>query len=285
MNATMLSKLKNTEVKVLKDRVNAFRLKDMITDFRPDILVSFGTWRNVLHDSIIDDDVSARPSQAERVSVQGRQTKIFNVGEDFLVAVSFSVLAQTAATYLTVGPDHYMWRHVARGVCPSMQFWVEAGECVNYYQGNGNLGNSGKLTKFVAHFWPSCPQVMPKLDENGRGSVVKLLSQHERVLVISAGRGEFWREIIQMVDQQPLRCRQPLMPFWGELHLEWLRTNGWSYEFDTPCGRAGCDGPDVCMRCLRQIKVWSCIREMKPVVRCHETCTQYDKADFFEADR
>ena len=25
---------------------------------------------------------SARPSQAERVSVQGRQTKIFNVGED-----------------------------------------------------------------------------------------------------------------------------------------------------------------------------------------------------------
>ena len=61
------------------------------------------------------------------------------------------------------------------------------------------------------------------------------------------GRGEFGREIIQMVDQQPLRCRQPLMSFWGELH--------------------------------------SCIREMKPVVRCHETCTQYDKADFFEADR
>ena len=79
-----------------------------------------------------------------------------------------------------------------------MQFWVEAGECVNYYQGSGNLGNSGQLTKFVAHFWPSCPQVMPKLDENGRGTVVKLLSQHERVLVISAGRGEFWREIIQM---------------------------------------------------------------------------------------
>ena len=103
LNATMLSKLKNTEVKVLKDRVNAFRLKDVITDFNPDILVSFGTWRNVLHDSIIDDDVSARPSQAERVSVQGRQTKIFNVGEDFLVAVSSSVLAQTAATYLTVG--------------------------------------------------------------------------------------------------------------------------------------------------------------------------------------
>ena len=95
---------------------------------------------------------------------------------------------------------------------------------------------------------------------------------------------EFWREIIQMVDQQPLRCRQPLMPVWGELHLEWMRTNGWSYEFDTPCGRAGCDGPDVCMRCLRQIKVWSCIREIMLVVRCHETCTQYDKADFFEAD-
>ena len=60
----MLSKLKNTEVKVLKDRVNAFRLKDVITDFNPDILVSFGTWRNVLHDSIIDDDLSARFCEA-----------------------------------------------------------------------------------------------------------------------------------------------------------------------------------------------------------------------------
>ena len=89
----MLSKLKNTEVKVLKDRVNAFSLKDVITDFNPDIVVSFGTWRNVLHDSIIDDDVSARPSQAERVSVQGQQTKIFNVGEDFRVVVTWATLA------------------------------------------------------------------------------------------------------------------------------------------------------------------------------------------------
>ena len=64
LNATMLSKLKNTEVKVLKDRVNAFRLKDMITDFNPDILAWFGTWRNVLHDYIIDDDVSARFCEA-----------------------------------------------------------------------------------------------------------------------------------------------------------------------------------------------------------------------------
>lgn len=283
LNYDVVARLRNTHVEVKNERVNAFRLQSVVAEFDPDCVVSFGSWRNVLNDSVVGDKVQVRPSDEERRSIQGRQCKIYNIAPDFLVSFSSAVIAQTKASHLNVGPSHYLWRNLVRCARPQQQFWIDDSENADYYQGSGNMGNQGKLTNFVANYWPSCPEVMPKLNEAGRGSIVELLSRHERILVISAGRGDFWAEIIDKVDQhRPLACRTPLVPIWAENHHAWLRNNGWAYTFDTPCGSTNCGEADVCMRCLRRIKYWSWIEEMKYFVRGDDAGCQCDAEGSFD---
>ena len=258
MDSSMIASLRNTTIEVSNEQVNAFRLQSAIEQCKPDCVAAFGTWRNVLNDGCVNENVLAKPTAEQRSSIQGRQCKIFNIPEDFVVSVSTAVLAQSDASLLFVGPSHYLWRNFVRSGRPQLQFWIGAEENVDYYQG------CQRMNSFVANYWPGSGKVMPVLDcQTGRGSIVDVLAKHQRILIISAGRGEFWAKIITMVDKRGPSIGAPMVPRWGQAHQAWLKRMGWAWSFNTPCEREACSGANVCMRCLRNIKRWSCIDDLK----------------------
>ena len=57
MDNSMIASLRNTTIEVSNEQVNAFRLQSAIEQCKPDCVAAFGTWRNVLNDGCVNENV------------------------------------------------------------------------------------------------------------------------------------------------------------------------------------------------------------------------------------
>ena len=269
----------NIHFTVEKDRVNAFACREMIKKHKPNIIVAFGTWRNVLVAEYCEGmAVDAQPTGKDRKYLQGPQCNVFQIGEEFLQAVASAVLAQSACSFLLVGPKRYLWRCAAKVSRPQLRFWLPEDENqFDYYQG------AEKMTKHEAVYWPSGPQMMPTIDERGAASMLDILAKHERVMVISAGRGVFWTNAMEKLRSKRLCPANDVS--WGLSNLEWLKKCRREYR-----GQYGCRecrpwdamNPQLCMNCLKAIKKWAEIDEKQYMKRSADVAVQTEEPENIE---
>ena len=152
----------SVHVRVLVESVSVFHLSACLEECKPDLVVSLGSWPNVLTDEICARHTTADffPSGKDRREVQKRQQKVFDDPMDFLVAFTASVIAQTPASFLVLGPKHYLWRTSANTLRPVQKFQVL---CLygDYYQGKQEMSEN-----FIGIYYPGSPsRAMPYLDD------------------------------------------------------------------------------------------------------------------------
>ena len=245
--------------------VNAFDLTECFDNHgEPDLIVNFGVWPNVLTDSIcrdkgVDDD-QCKPSHEERRGIQNRQRTVYDDPIDFLVAVVNASIAQSAASFLLVGPRYYIWRVTANSIRP-MQRFVLKRTYEDYYQGFKQMSD-----EFMALYLPSSSGRQVTLDTDGKVDMPYLLSLHQNVLVMSAGREKFWSNVIKHMAQEVADGSRQLafcndLPKWGMDHRKL------HFESYMECIARGacrhCNYPQLCMRCLRRVRNWCGIPNRK----------------------
>ena len=113
-------RLQHIRALVLQDHtefVNVFRLQHVVESHGPfDLVVSFGSWPNVLTDDLCKAAIESSPLPGYKLRkyIQGNQKRVFNYPQDFLVAFTFAVMAQTKASFILIGPPHYTWQAVCK---------------------------------------------------------------------------------------------------------------------------------------------------------------------------
>jgi hypothetical protein len=244
--------------------VNAFDMGHIIAEHDPDLILSFGTWRNVLPDASKDD----------RMRIQRQQCRAFgNDANDFLCALTFAVLAQSKASFLMVGPNSHIWRLITTAQRPCQRFKVI--ENYDYYQ------TSTKKCDYTAWYWPADPEKVATVSIEEKVSVKDILRLHQKILVISAGRGEFWRQVMDS----------------DELGDEWLKSTNsvagnrdWANRFFVQnnetyaairktCDRCEKQNKHVCWRCYNKWKKIAEVPNKKFVLYTKDVCVATDHAE------
>ena len=260
-----------------------------------DIVVCFGTWPNVLTDEICQKHNKScpTPGSSRRGRIQGCQKDVFNYPQDFLVAFTHAVMAQTPASFVFVGPIHYTWQAVAKCDRPCERFMLKVDELDDYYQGKDEMRGP-----FLCTYWPKSDDKKVGRDA---GSLVRILAMHERVLCLSAGRGVAWSNVLNCVEEElctrmvkgepPRACGSEPPCAWGsdvakrkrDYAVEhYVKVNGSYNAIVDQCPRQRCVGAWLCHVCLRQIKRWSSIDEKIWPVRTRWASSQTGEEDLDE---
>ena len=293
---TVARNLQNVTVKFEDDHVNAFRLQSVMEKYEWfDIVVCFGTWPNVLTDEICQKHNKScpTPGSSRRGRIQGCQKDVFNYPQDFLVAFTNAVMAQTQASFVLVGPRHYTWQAVAKCDRPCERFMLTVDELHDYYQGKEEMRGP-----FLCTYWPKSDDKKVGRDA---GSLVRILAMHERVLCLSAGRGVAWSNVLNCVEEElctrmvkgepPRACGSEPPCAWGsdvakrkrDYAVEhYVKVNGSYNAIVDQCPRQRCVGAWLCHVCLRQIKRWSSIDEKIWPVRTRWASSQTGEEDLDE---
>ena len=282
--------------------VNALCMQDVAKTYQPDLIVGFGTWRNVLTDDICDEcntSHEARPS-VENASnkVQKPQYSVFDDGPELLITMARALMAQSdTASVLQIGPMKYMWRVCAMNDRPMLKFRVRIDKEIidDYYQGS----EKHYCADWIGMYWPADASKIDQLcyEKDGTINVHQLMDLHKNVLIISAGRGRFWAQFIDSIwswttcdvikalaSQCSQCCRasiregiaklvyyQVCRPSWCKprpLEEQWARFTAIdsrdSFNSKTKC-KVECmaQRPYMCRKCLRQAKNWSGVPDKK----------------------
>ena len=266
--------LQHINVLVLQNRtelVNVFRLQHVVESHGPfDLVVSFGSWPNVLTDDLCQH---IRPGRQLRKLIQGNQYCVFNYHADFLVAFTSAVMAQTKASFILIGPPHYTWQAVCKSERPCERFMLQDGEMNDYYQG------TDRIHKHMCTYWPMSEEKLAQ----GCRSLVQLLAKHKRVLVLSAGKGFGWSRMMRQVEAEFARRggsslkstmtrSHESVANYAEEHYD--RVNADYRAVVDRCKWRCCSGATMCKGCLRKIKWFAFIEDKIRPVRWHHTGTQ-----------
>ena len=276
--------LGNEKIKVTvhSDFVNALDIRHVVEKYKPDIVVSFGTWRNVLTKSICAKTSTHSPSPQQQHSIQGRQHKVFDYGADFLDMMVTGVHMQCPCSLACIAPLHYVWPVHAHSTRPSQRCAILPQEAeMDFYQGFKEFDAMQMLM-----YWPSDQsKVMPfetvHGGENGcmcATSLIDLIARHRTILVLSAGRCVLWSKVIQKLQNtsfaDPIStCLEDSQTSWGLAHYrQWCST--WHDQVNK-CDN--CVSPDKCMRCLRKARRAADIPDRKWVARTKNAEIQTEK--------
>ena len=235
---------------------SAFHLRKTLEEIQPDLIVSFGSWPNVLTSDICEKLTSSdccRPHDKDRQNVQHRQKKIFDDPPEFLIAFSSAIAAQAATSYMTIGPKHYLWRTTVKTSRPLQRFAV-SGPYDDFYQGYREFAPEDD---FIAMYMPGSAEKLAEIDPSGKVELLSVFRKFQTILVLSTGRGVFWSQIVRgMID---LSMNERLVfdksdPTWAIVHRD-AHIDKYNALFE--CDNINCTQMQKCMRCLRKIKNWS----------------------------
>ena len=282
--APLLDKPGPVRVRLESERVSFFRLAEYLHNKgppEPDLIVAFGTWTNVLHRDVCNEsgtsDPAFMPTYADRRGIQDRQKTVYDDPTDFLVSILNATCAQTSTSVLLVGPRHYIWRVVPNSHRPLQRFDLEH-TYADHYQGFKKFDD-----KFMALYMPSSFGRQAAIQADGTARMPDLLSRFKRVLVMSAGRGKFWSQVVSELIVEVQSGRQRLSfctedPSWGLAH-EANHYEGYvRCVADFKCEL--CKPPAVtCMRCLRRVKNWGELPNRKWVQNTAEKGVGTDDLD------
>ena len=111
----------------LHGRVNALDMIGAVRHIDPGVVMSFGTWRNILSDQALDDGGYSKHFRATREChnrKSGRQEKVFK-GLEFLTSVVCSVPVQAPnASFLCIAPQKYFGDVASKKDRPEFTFLV-----------------------------------------------------------------------------------------------------------------------------------------------------------------
>ena len=117
---------------VRQEHVTLFDLREGLTESSPDLVMMFGTWRNVLSDDVLEEQ-NIHPTLEQRRAMNV-QNQIFDDGCEFLATGHAAILAQTRSSLLSIGPTVYM-----------MTPWLQWSACSLQQQGTfGNCCRDGR---------------------------------------------------------------------------------------------------------------------------------------------
>ena len=249
--------------------VNVFRLANILHKHDGiDLVLSYGSWPNVLTDEICEEVLPSSPTPGpRRAMIQRQQKQVWNFPDEFLVSFTAAVMAQTPASFLLVGPPHYTWGATARTRRPMHRFMLPVYDCTDYYQG------FKKLNDLMATYWPMDEEKMPtKMD------LVSIVALHSKVLVLSSGRARLWSDVMQRADKVVRKYGVPygIPPLCaGMRHMYEGRDK---YQGLVTCRneQAPCEGDYLCRWCLRRIKQWSGLPDRRLTVWVDSKGTQTD---------
>ena len=184
-------------------KVNGFNIEEAVKEIDPDLVVQFGTWRNVHDDDTLDRggfSSEFRPSAQERYKIGSRQAAVFK-GDEMVTSVLCSGLVHARkASWLNVAPQKYIRDVKSNRDRPEVLFHVDSKECHNsWYQG------VDQHTDYMGWFFPKDITCMPKIDRHGQASCAEIVLMHKKVLIISAGRCDFWSHVFKVARQKRLR--------------------------------------------------------------------------------
>ena len=187
----------------LYGKVNAFDMVQAVEDVDPDLVVSFGTWRNT-HDArtlaAAGHDPNFNVSLEDAAPISGRQYRMFT-GKEFTTCVMCAAQVQAPkSSFLWVAPKQYMDEMQSMRDRVEIIFDVDAKESVDsWYQG------MHQLCEYKGWYFPKDNSSLPDLREDGQASVADIVIKHKRVLIISAGRCQFWAQVLKLARQKMLR--------------------------------------------------------------------------------
>lgn len=271
------------QVRLATGRASAFRLTEFLDGHYtgvPDLIVTFGCWRNVLSESICVKSGSTNerymPTRSERQGFEYRQKTIFDDPVDFLTAYLNATIAQTTASVLLVGPRHYLWRLTPNSLRRPLQRFMIKDMYDDAYQGYKQFGGI-----FMALYLPSSSQRQVVIEPDGTVSMPYLLSRFRKVLVMSAGRGKFWSDVIKHMVKDVADGKQRLAfcddaPDWANDHKNEYYASYMESIARGVC--AHCHPPETCMRCLRRVRNWCEIPNRKWLPRSANACIGPDDA-------
>ena len=237
-------------VQIMPRLVSIFDLREVLENVRPDLVVMFGTWRNVLTRDVLKEGQDG-PTKQQQNEIAKVQYSMFDDGCDFLQTCHAAVLAQTQASVMSVRPTRYLWR-TSIAPTPRPRLYCPVVEKFDHYQG------SVKHDTYDMVYWAGNKGLEAVVGHDGVGSVVQVCSMHRKVLVVSAGRGEFWRQIILDVSKMPCRGegendspQDGSGMVWGKIGAATLNNKFERYTHDCEI----CKGEArTCRRCLRYLK-------------------------------
>ena len=133
-------------------KVNGFNIEEAVKEINPDLVVQFGTWRNVHFDDTLNTGGYSRefrPSAEERYKIASRQIDIFQ-GDEMVTSVLCSGLVHARkASWLNVAPQKYIRDVKSNRDRPEVFFHVDSEECRDsWYQG------SEQHTDYMGLFFP-----------------------------------------------------------------------------------------------------------------------------------
>ena len=160
---------------------------------------------------------------------------------------------------------------------PRPQLYCHVEEKFDHYQG------SVEHKTYDMVYWAGRKELEAAVGPDGVASVVQVCQMHRKVLVVSAGRGEFWRQIISEVSERASREEEEeespgeesgLGMVWGQIGFQ--RINKKFCNIVHGCDR--CNGEArTCKRCLRNLKHRVAeIPDKKWSVRTSEAAVQTD---------
>ena len=191
---------------VRSGKTNAFDLAGAVEEeVNPDLVVSFGSWRNILCDKVLNEakcstHAEFRPTKEDKYHIEKRQYAVFSSGQQFMSCMVSSVPVQVPrASFLVVAPSKYFSGVQSNRDRPEIMFKVPQEEAArSWYQG------ADKHTEYMALYVPKDGSVLPNITRNGTSSVADILLMHQKTLVISAGRCDFWAQVMKIARRKKL---------------------------------------------------------------------------------
>ena len=117
-----------------QENVNALDMVGAVRQIDPDIVMSFGTWRNIHDDETLDKggySKDFRATELDHYHISRRQSKVFK-GQEFLTCVIRSVPVHASnASFLCIAPQRYIGDTMSMKDRPEITFLVNTEESKN----------------------------------------------------------------------------------------------------------------------------------------------------------